>query len=110
MTNVAPMRLQVDSAREQPPTAFVEAFCETMPEAYTLQYGKDEIRQHAAIAWRRGAAVVHVEQWQPPSQDAALLGVITDHRPGLLSKFSAGVAPHPPAIPRPHNHSPARRH
>jgi len=64
-----------------------------MPDRYKLLYREEEVRNHAAIAWRRGAAAIHLEQL--PGQDAAWwLCVITDDRPALLSMLSAAITAH----------------
>ena len=83
----------VESSKGQPPSGFVEDFRVTMPERYKLLYREEEVRLHAAIAWRRGSEAIHLEQL--PGQDAAWwLCAVTDDRPALLSMLSAAITAH----------------
>src|SRR6187549_1041214 len=58
-------------------------FLATMPAAYARLYGASEVAEHAAIVLRRGAQLVHAEQWQ--SANGPLLCVVAEDRPGLLA-------------------------
>ena len=58
-------------------------FVATMPAAYARLYGASEVAEHAAIVSRRGARLVHAEQWQ--SAKGPLLCVVAEDRPGLLA-------------------------
>jgi [protein-PII] uridylyltransferase len=58
-------------------------FAATMPAAYERLYGAGEATEHAAIAARRGARLVHAEVWQSPQ--GPQLCVVAEDRPGLLA-------------------------
>ncbi|HYQ14614.1 MAG TPA: hypothetical protein VEQ58_02620, partial [Polyangiaceae bacterium] len=58
-------------------------FAATMPAVYERLYGAAEAAEHAAIASRRGAKLVHAELWQSPK--GPLLCVVAEDRPGLLA-------------------------
>jgi [protein-PII] uridylyltransferase len=58
-------------------------FAATMPEAYGSLYGSGEVAEHAAIASRRGARLVHAELWQ--STKGPQLCLVAEDRPGLLA-------------------------
>ncbi|HYP90976.1 MAG TPA: hypothetical protein VEQ59_22575 [Polyangiaceae bacterium] len=58
-------------------------FAATMPAVYERLYGAAEAAEHAAIAARRGAKLVHAELWQSPK--GPLLCVVAEDRPGLLA-------------------------
>jgi len=58
-------------------------FVATMPAAYARLYDTTDAAEHAAIASRRGAQLVHAEPWQ--SAKAPLLCVVAEDRPGLLA-------------------------
>lgn len=58
-------------------------FVATMPAAYGQLYDANEVAEHAAIASRRGAGLVHAELWQ--SAKGPLLCVVAEDRPGLLA-------------------------
>lgn len=58
-------------------------FLATMPAAYEHLYGASEVAEHAAIASRRGAGLVHAELCQSPK--GPLLCVVAEDRPGLLA-------------------------
>jgi UTP:GlnB (protein PII) uridylyltransferase len=76
------------------PPGFVEAFRRGMPAAYCLQYGDEEIAEHADIAWRRGDAIAQVELSPAAEGGSARIAVVTDDRPGLLSMLSAAISAH----------------
>jgi UTP:GlnB (protein PII) uridylyltransferase len=75
---------------------FSHQFEDTMPFAYRAVHDPSEIRLHAAIVARRGAAPVHVERFSGPGSSAerVWLCVVTDDRPGLLSLISSVVLAH----------------
>ena len=58
-------------------------FVATMPDAYARLYGNSEMAEHAAIASRRGAQLVHAELWR--SANGPQLCVVAEDRPGLLA-------------------------
>jgi UTP:GlnB (protein PII) uridylyltransferase len=84
----------VDTKLEAPPSEFVESFTASMPGSYRLQYGEQTIREHAGIAFRRGAKVVHLELWSDSATDGACLCIVTDDRAGLLALVTSAIAAH----------------
>lgn len=58
-------------------------FVATMPAVYERLYSASEAAEHAAIAARRGARLVHAEPWQ--SARGSQLCVVAEDRPGLLA-------------------------
>jgi UTP:GlnB (protein PII) uridylyltransferase len=58
-------------------------FAATMPDAYGSLYTVSDVAEHAAIASRRGARLVHAELW--PSAKGPVLCVVAEDRPGLLA-------------------------
>src|SRR5882724_5931211 len=81
-------------ATPKPPAEFVEAFCAGMPSSYWVRHEHAAIREHAAIVWRRGNALAHVELQPAPDGSTAWLSVVTDDRPGLLSLLTAAISAH----------------
>lgn len=79
-------------AKNEAPKDFVEAFLAGMPESYQTQYSESEKRQHAQIAWRRGADIAHVETFQAAHDGSSWICVVTDDSRGLLSKLSAAIS------------------
>jgi [protein-PII] uridylyltransferase len=67
------------------------AFLDSMPERYRTSYAPDAVAEHEAIVARRGAAAAHVELWRRQPDGVAILCVVADDRPGLLSLISASV-------------------
>ena len=58
-------------------------FAATMPAVYERLYSAAEAAEHAAIAARRGARLVHAELWE--SNKGPRLCVVAEDRPGLLA-------------------------
>jgi len=79
---------------EAPPRDFVEGFTASMPGSYRLQYDDQTISEHASIAWRRGAKLVHLEVWPDGATDSVCLCLVTDDRAGLLALVSSAIAAH----------------
>jgi [protein-PII] uridylyltransferase len=62
-----------------------------MPERYRANFDDDSIQDHAAIVARRAGFLVHVEIWQRLPEGGAVLCVVAEDRPGLLSLISAAL-------------------
>lgn len=67
------------------------AFQATMPERYRSAFDTDAAREHAAIVSRRSTALAHVEIWKRLAGGVAVLCIVADDRPGLLSLISAAL-------------------
>jgi [protein-PII] uridylyltransferase len=63
-----------------------------MPASYREAFDGMSARQHAAIVARRGSQVAHVEIWKREPRERAILCVVAEDRPGLLSLISASLA------------------
>jgi UTP:GlnB (protein PII) uridylyltransferase len=63
----------------------VIAFTNSMPETYAATYEPEERAEHARIVGRRASATVHIERWRTLADGGALICVVADDRPGLLS-------------------------
>lgn len=63
----------------------VIAFTNSMPEAYAETYDFAERAEHLGIVKRRASATVHLERWRTLPDGGALICVVADDRPGLLS-------------------------
>ena len=63
----------------------VIAFTSSMPESYSAAYEVEERAEHAKIVERRASATVHLERWRTLPNGGALICVVADDRPGLLS-------------------------
>lgn len=63
-----------------------------MPHHYRRAYDSVAVREHAAIVHRRADAPAHAEIWRRLPNGAAVLCVVADDRPGLLSLVSASLA------------------
>jgi [protein-PII] uridylyltransferase len=72
-------------------TTEARAFHLSMPERYRATFGASDASEHAAIVARRRASVAHVEIWRTLAEGRALLCVVADDRPGLLSFISASL-------------------
>ncbi len=68
------------------------AFYDSMPARYREAFDSDSIREHAAIAARRGASSAHAEIWRRLPKGGGVVCVVADDRPGLLSLISAALA------------------
>lgn len=75
---------------------WVRAFLSSMPDGYRLRHSDDEIREHAQVAQRRGANLLHAEFCVGPQSPERVqwICMVTDDSPGLLSKLSAAIAAH----------------
>jgi [protein-PII] uridylyltransferase len=62
-----------------------------MPERYRQSFDGGAMKEHAAIVQRRGDAPVHVELWRRLPSGGAILCVVAEDRPGLLSFISAAL-------------------
>jgi [protein-PII] uridylyltransferase len=63
-----------------------------MPARYRNAFDGVAIREHAAIVARRAGAAAHAEIWRREPQERAVICVVADDRPGLLSFVSASLA------------------
>ena len=63
-----------------------------MPASYRAAFDGISAGQHAAIVDRRGSQVAHVEIWKREPHERAILCVVAEDRPGLLSLISASLA------------------
>jgi [protein-PII] uridylyltransferase len=70
------------------------AFFASMPERYREAFEPVDAREHAAIVSRRGGAPAHLEIWRRIPDGGAILCVVGDDRPGLLSFISAALLLH----------------
>lgn len=78
-------------ARASLDTENASSFHTTMPERYRSAFDSTDAREHAAIVARRGGAVAHVEIWKRLARGVAVLCIVADDRPGLLSLISAAL-------------------
>jgi [protein-PII] uridylyltransferase len=82
------LRLTMQAARPDP----LSIFLDSMPERYRQQpFDGVAVRQHAAIVARRAGAPAHAEIWKRLPRGGAVLCVVADDRPGLLSFISAAL-------------------
>jgi [protein-PII] uridylyltransferase len=72
----------------------VAAFYASMPARYRELYDVEAARQLAAIVARRARAPAHAEIWKRLPNGRAVLCVVADDRPGLLSFISASLVVH----------------
>jgi [protein-PII] uridylyltransferase len=72
----------------------VATFCASMPARYRELFDAAAAREHAAIAARRAGEPAHVEIWRRLSNGGAVVCVVADDRPGLLSFISAALVVH----------------
>lgn len=72
----------------------VAAFCTSMPARYHELFDARDAREHATIVARRVGKPAHVEIWRRLSNGGAVLCVVADDRPGLLSFISAALFVH----------------
>ncbi|MGD0677942.1 MAG: hypothetical protein ABSC94_21215 [Polyangiaceae bacterium] len=72
----------------------MSTFQATMPERYRAAFDERAIGEHAAIVSRRAGAPVHVEVWQRLPDGGAVVCVVADDRPGLLSFICASLVVH----------------
>jgi [protein-PII] uridylyltransferase len=69
-------------------------FIDSMPARYAQRFDLSDAREHSAIVGRRAGAPAHVELWQRLSKGGAVMCVVADDRPGLLSFISASLFAH----------------
>jgi [protein-PII] uridylyltransferase len=70
----------------------LSVFLDSMPERYRQQpFDGVAMREHAAIVARRDGAPAHAEIWRRLPRGGAVLCVVADDRPGLLSFISAAL-------------------
>jgi [protein-PII] uridylyltransferase len=72
----------------------VEAFYDSMPARYRELFDSVDVREHLAIVGRRGRANAHAEIWKCLPDGGAVLCVVANDRPGLLSFISAALVVH----------------
>jgi [protein-PII] uridylyltransferase len=72
----------------------IDAFYESMPSRYRELFDGAAAREHAAIVARRDGVAAHVEIWKRLPEGGAILCVVADDRPGLLSYISAALVVH----------------
>ena len=75
-------------------TDIVTTFVESMPPRYRQLFDAAAAREHATIVERRARAPAHVEIWRRLPNGGAVLCVVADDRPGLLSFISAALVVH----------------
>jgi [protein-PII] uridylyltransferase len=63
-----------------------------MPLEYRDSFDEAASREHASIVGRRAGAPAHVEVWRHLPEGRAVVCVVADDRPGLLSFVSAALA------------------
>lgn len=76
------------------PLEAVSAFHASMPDRYRREFDPKDIGEHAAIVARRAGAPLHLEVWRKLPKGGAVLVVVADDRPGLLSFISASLVVH----------------
>jgi [protein-PII] uridylyltransferase len=69
-------------------------FYASMPARYRELFDASAAREHAAILRRRGDQLAHVELWRRVKGATAVVCVVADDRPGLLSLISAALVAH----------------
>lgn len=69
-------------------------FHDSMPERYREAFAPHAIIEHAAIAQRRAGAPAHAEIWRSLPTGVAIVCIVADDRPGLLSFISASLVVH----------------
>ena len=67
------------------------AFYETMPRRYQQLFRGPTVVEHAAIAARRRSAPAHGEIWRRLPQGAAIVCLVAEDRPGLLSYLATAL-------------------
>jgi [protein-PII] uridylyltransferase len=70
------------------------AFYASMPARYRELFDAQAAREHAAILGKRGDQLAHVELWRRVQGATAVICVVADDRPGLLSLISAALVAH----------------
>jgi [protein-PII] uridylyltransferase len=73
------------------PHEAISAFSASMSDRYRREFDVKAIGEHAAIVARRAGAPLHLEVWRRPARGSAIVCVVADDRPGLLSFISASL-------------------
>jgi [protein-PII] uridylyltransferase len=82
------LRRTMHAARPDP----LSLFLDSMPDRYRQQpFDGLAMRQHAAIVARRAGAPAHAEIWRRLPRGGAVVCVVADDQPGLLSFISAAL-------------------
>jgi [protein-PII] uridylyltransferase len=68
-----------------------DPFFVAMPPRYREAFDPSDAREHAGIVGRRMGAVAHIEIWRRLPEGGAVVAVVTDDRPGLLSFICAAL-------------------
>jgi [protein-PII] uridylyltransferase len=74
--------------------AIVRAFVATMPLRYREIFDATSQREHAAIAMRRRSSPAYAEVWREQPHGGAIMCIVADDQPGLLSRISAALVVH----------------
>lgn len=74
--------------------AAFHAFAASMPPSYRNAFDRAAMRAHAPIVARRGDRATHVERWRDDADGTAVLCVVADDRPGLLSRITEALVVH----------------
>lgn len=72
----------------------LRSFVASMPRRYRDLFDERAQREHAAIVLRRGSAPAHADVWRELPHGGAIVCVVADDRPGLLSRISAALVVH----------------
>lgn len=72
----------------------VESFLQSMPKSYALAFDRPTAGAHARIVSARQGRLVHVALWQASRAADAILCVVADDEPGLLSLVCAAFVAH----------------
>ncbi|MDP9037086.1 MAG: hypothetical protein M3O50_19995 [Myxococcota bacterium] len=82
----------ISTLSKAPPALTAARFLASMPRQYRDRHEKEAAAEHAAIVARRGQAAVHAEIWRELPDGGAIICVVADDRPGLLSLITAALA------------------
>lgn len=72
----------------------LRAFVTSMPPSYRKAFDRDAMHAHAPIVARRADRATHVERWRDEADGVAVLCVVADDRPGLLSRITEALVVH----------------
>jgi [protein-PII] uridylyltransferase len=72
----------------------IASFYDSMPARYRALFDGAAAREHAAIVERRAQTPAHAEIWRRLPSGGAIVCVVADDRPGLLSFISAALVVH----------------
>lgn len=75
-------------------TIDLAGFLASMPAAYARVFDANEASEHASIAAARHGRPAHVSIWRTLPDGTAVLCIVADDRPGLLSLMCATLAKH----------------